>query len=85
MDMSEVLFNELAFLRIMKDLDDPRAVEKIKGKSWFTVSFVFVILFCFLVISIHCFHLTSLAVMVMSDMGAKLHFMQHQYAHCLML
>lgn len=75
-----MLFNELAFLRIMKDLDDPRAVEKIKGKSWFTVS----LFFCF-VISIHCFHLTSLAVMVMSDMGAKLHFMQHQYAHCLML
>ncbi|PVD34338.1 hypothetical protein C0Q70_05609 [Pomacea canaliculata] len=38
LDMSEVLFNELAFLRIMKDLDDPRAVEKIKGKSWFTPS-----------------------------------------------
>lgn len=79
-----MLFNELAFLRIMKDLDDPRAVEKIKGKSWFTVSLV-VVWFFFLVISIHCFHLTSLAVMVMSDMGAKLHFMQHQYAHCLML
>lgn len=37
-----MLFNELAFLRIMKDLDDPRAVEKIKGKSWFTVSLVVV-------------------------------------------
>ncbi|KAK7496607.1 hypothetical protein BaRGS_00012259 [Batillaria attramentaria] len=36
LDMSEVLFNELAFLRIMKDLDDPAAVERMRNKSWFS-------------------------------------------------
>lgn len=38
LDMSEVLFNELAFLRIMKDLDDPAAVERMRNKSWFSPS-----------------------------------------------
>ncbi|KAL8569320.1 hypothetical protein ACOMHN_024268 [Nucella lapillus] len=36
MDMSEVLFNELAFLRIMRDLDDPAAFEKMRSKPWFS-------------------------------------------------
>lgn len=35
LDMSEVLFNELAFLRIMRDLDNPVAMEKIRKQSWF--------------------------------------------------
>ena len=35
LDMSEVLFNELAFLRIMRDLDNPMAMEKIRKQSWF--------------------------------------------------
>jgi len=29
-DMSEVLFNELAFFRLMQDLDDPSITEKMK-------------------------------------------------------
>lgn len=29
-DMSEVLFNELAFFRLMQDLDDPLIAEKMK-------------------------------------------------------
>ena len=34
-DMSEVLFNELAFLRLMKDLDDPLIAEKMqKTQVW---------------------------------------------------
>ncbi|XP_076446756.1 uncharacterized protein LOC143284040 isoform X2 [Babylonia areolata] len=35
LDMSEVLFNELAFLRIMRDLDDPAAFEKMRSQPWF--------------------------------------------------
>ena len=39
LDMSEVLFNELAFLRIMRDLDNPAvALEKMRSQSWFSVS-----------------------------------------------
>ncbi|KAK3606346.1 hypothetical protein CHS0354_041982 [Potamilus streckersoni] len=33
-DISEVLFNELAFFRLMQDLDDPMVVDKIKAGSW---------------------------------------------------
>lgn len=32
-DLSEVLFNELAFSRLMQDLNDPILAEKIRGNA----------------------------------------------------
>lgn len=37
-DMSEVLFNELAFFRLMQDLDEPTIADKIRTNAWFQVS-----------------------------------------------
>ncbi|XP_046569046.1 pericentriolar material 1 protein-like isoform X4 [Haliotis rubra] len=34
-DMSEVLFNELAFFRLMQDLDEPTIADKIRTNAWF--------------------------------------------------
>ncbi len=36
-DMSEVLFNELAFFRLMQDLDEPSIADKIRTNTWFQV------------------------------------------------
>ena len=33
-DMSEVLFNELAFFRLMQDLDDPLITEKMQQAQY---------------------------------------------------
>ena len=33
-DMSEILFNELAFFRLMQDLDDPGSKAKARMKQW---------------------------------------------------
>ena len=33
-DMSEVLFNELAFFRLMQDLDDPLIAEKMQQAQY---------------------------------------------------
>ena len=33
-DLSEILFNELAFFRLMQDLDDPKAKVKAKLRQW---------------------------------------------------
>lgn len=37
-EMSEILFNELAFFRLMQDLDDPKAKVKARLKQWREVS-----------------------------------------------
>ena len=33
-DLSEILFNELAFFRLMQDLDDPKAKVKASLRQW---------------------------------------------------
>ena len=33
-ELSEILFNELAFFRLMQDLDDPKAKVKARVKEW---------------------------------------------------
>jgi hypothetical protein len=36
-DLSEILFNELAFFKLMQDLDDPKAKVKASFQQWNTV------------------------------------------------